>query len=57
MKENKKKLSISSSVLNDVKNLIKKAKDNGLVKSHTEAFKNNPVKLEKHQGKTNYFNK
>lgn len=55
MRENKKKLSISPSVLNDVKSLIKKAKDNGLVKQHTEAFKDNPIKLEKHKGKADYF--
>lgn len=37
------------------KKLIKSAQKKGLVKSHVEAFKEIPVKEEKHQGKNKYF--
>ena len=55
MKEGNKKTSISSKTVLDVKNLIKRAKEKGLVKPHTEAFIKNPVELEAHKGKTSYF--
>lgn len=38
-----------------VKKIVKKAKDDNLIKPHTEAFKNNSVKLESHHGDKNYF--
>ena len=55
MKEGNKKMSVSSKTALSVKNLIMKAKEKGLVKPHTEAFKKHPVELEVHKGKTSYF--
>lgn len=31
------------------------SKKNNLIKSHTEAFQDNPIEEEKHQGKTTYY--
>ena len=55
MKEGNKKMSVSPKIALNVKNLIKKAKEKGLVKPHTEAFDKHPVELEVHKGKTSYF--
>ena len=55
MKNKEKNLIISDSILDDVKNIVKKAKDKKIVRPCTDAFKNNPVELEKHKGKANYF--
>ena len=38
------------------KDLIKKSKNKGLIKSHIDAFTDTPVRKEKHQGNQNYFN-
>ncbi len=40
-----------------VKELILKSKSQGLIKPHTEAFKNNPVLEEEHKGKRTSFYK
>ncbi len=53
-KENKKTLISFSKSLN-VKQIIKEAKANNLIKSHTEAFSKNPVNLEIHKGNENYL--
>ena len=55
MKEKNNNQAVYSKTLLDVKKLIKIAKNKNLVKKHTEAFAKNPVELEKHQGKCNYF--
>lgn len=55
MKNKENNLIISDSILDDVKNIVKKAKDKKIVRPCTDAFKNNPVELEKHKGKTSYF--
>lgn len=55
MKNKENNLIISDSILDDVKNIVKKAKDKKIVRPCTDAFKNNPVGLEKHKGKANYF--
>lgn len=54
MEDNKK---ISDKKIQDVKKIINQAKSKGLIKPHTEAFINNPVKLESHKGDINYFKK
>lgn len=51
----KNKVTISAEVLLNVKNMMKKADDKHLVKSHVEAFEKTPVKFETHKGKTSYF--
>lgn len=48
-------LIVPDSILDDVKNIVKKAKDKKIVRPCTDAFKNNPVELEKHKGKASYF--
>ena len=55
MKNKENNLIISDSILDDVKNILKKAKDKKIVRPCTDAFKNNHAKLEKHKGKTSYF--
>lgn len=55
MKNKENNLIISNSILDDVKNIVKKAKDKKIIRTCTDAFKNNPVELEKHKGKTSYF--
>lgn len=55
MEKGNKVMSVSSKTALSVKNLIKKAKEKGLVKPHTEAFEKHPVDLEVHKGKTSYF--
>lgn len=53
MKE--KNLNISPSISKRVKQLIKSAKNNKLVKPLDRAFKDAPVKLENHKGQVDYF--
>ena len=36
-------------------NVVKKAKDKKIIRPCTDAFKNNPVELEKYKGKASYF--
>ena len=48
-------LIIFDSILDDVKNVVKKAKDKKIIRPCTDAFKNNPVELEKYKGKASYF--
>ena len=48
-------LIIFDSILDDAKNVVKKAKDKKIIRPCADAFKNNPAKLEKHKGKTSYF--
>ena len=55
MKNKEKNLIISDSILDDVKNIVKKAKEKKIIRPCTDAFKNNPVELKKHKGKTSYF--
>lgn len=55
MKNKENNLIISGSILDDVKNIVKKAKEKKIIRPYTDAFKNNPAKLEKHKGKTSYF--
>ena len=55
MKNKEKNLIISDSILDDVKNIVKKAKEKKIIRPCTDAFKYNPAKLEKHKGKTSYF--
>lgn len=38
-----------------VKEMIKNAKAKGIIKPHTEAFKEIPADKEVHKGNTNYF--
>ena len=38
-----------------VNTTVKKAKDKKIIRPCTDAFKNNPVELEKHKGKASYF--
>jgi len=38
-----------------VKKMIQRAKEKGIIKPHTEAFETNPVQAEKHKGNVNYF--
>ena len=51
MKEKK----VSVKAQEKFKELIKKAKKQGLVKSHVDAFQDVPVKNEKHKGNSKYF--
>ena len=39
----------------NVKKTIKNAKEKGLIKPLSDAFKNNPVENENHKGNANYF--
>mgnify|MGYP003367313684 FL=1 len=55
MKNKENNLIISNSILDDVKSIVKKAKDKKIIRPCTDAFKNNPVELEKYKGKTSYF--
>lgn len=55
MKNKENNLIISNSILDDVKNIVKKEKDKKIIRPCTDAFKNNPVELEKYKGKTSYF--
>lgn len=55
MKNKEKNLIISDSILDYVKNIVKRAKEKKIIRPCTDAFKNNPAKLEKHKGKTSYF--
>lgn len=55
MKNKENNLIVSDSILDDVKNIVKKAKDKKIIRPCTDAFKNNPVELEKYKGKTSYF--
>ncbi len=55
MKNKENNLIISNSILDDVKNIVKKEKEKKIIRPCTDAFKNNPAKLEKHKGKTSYF--
>ena len=55
MKNKENNLIISDSILDDVKNIVKKAKEKKIIKTCTDAFKNNPIELEKHKGNTSYF--
>ena len=48
-------LIIFDSILDDVKNIVKKAKDKKIIRPCTDAFKNNLVELEKYKGKASYF--
>ena len=48
-------LIISNSILDDVKNIVKKAKDKKIIRTCVDAFKNNLVELEKYKGKASYF--
>lgn len=54
MKEEKKTFSQVAKNLN-VKNIIECARKKGIIKPHTEAFKEVPTNQEKHSGKVNYF--
>ena len=40
-----------------VKELIKNAKTKKNIKPHTQAFKENPTQIEKHQGNIDYYKK
>ena len=42
MKNKENNLIISDSILDDVKNIVKKAKDKKIIRPCTDAFKNNP---------------
>ncbi len=55
MKNKENNLIISNSILDDVKNIVKKEKDKKIIRPCTDAFKNNLVELEKYKGKTSYF--
>ena len=55
MKNQENNLIISDSILDDVKNIVKKAKDKKIIRPCTDAFKNNPIELEKYKGKASYF--
>lgn len=55
MKNKEKNLIISNSILDDVKNIVKKEKDKKIIRPCTDAFKNNLVELEKYKGKASYF--
>lgn len=55
MKNKEKNLIISDSILDDVKNIVKKAKEKKIIRPCTDAFKNNLVELEKYKGKASYF--
>ena len=55
MKNKENNLIISNSILDDVKNIVKKAKDKKIIRPCTDAFKNNLVELEKYKGKASYF--
>ena len=55
MKNKEKNLIISDSILDDVKNIVKKEKDKKIIRPCTDAFKNNLVELEKYKGKASYF--
>ena len=46
MKNKENNLIIFDSILDDVKNVIKKAKDKKIIRPCADAFKNNPVELE-----------
>ena len=50
-----KKMSLKKEDKLKVKNMIKLAKKQGLIKPHTEAFKDFPVENEIHKGDANYF--
>lgn len=50
-----KKEKVSVEAKERFKELIKKAQNQGLVKSHVEAFQKVPVNNEKHKGKINYY--
>ncbi len=55
MKNKENNLIISNSILDDVKNIVKKEKDKKIIRPCTDAFKNNLVELEKYKGKASYF--
>lgn len=55
MKNKENNLIISNSILYDVKSIVKKAKDKKIVRPCVDAFKNNPIELEKYKGKASYF--
>lgn len=48
-------LIVPDSILDAVKNIVKKAKDKKIIRPCTDAFKNNPIELEKYKGKASYF--
>lgn len=51
MKEN----NIPRQIQEKFRNLINDSKKRGLIKPHTEAFREFPVEKEKHNGKKKYF--
>lgn len=55
MKNKENNLIISNSILDDVKNIVKKEKEKKIIRPCTDAFKNNLVELEKYKGKASYF--
>lgn len=55
MKNKENNLIIPDSILDDVKNIVKKAKDKKIIRPCADAFKNNSIELEKYKGKASYF--